>query len=194
MIESVGEADLGEQVRGRRCRPGGPSEVEGEFDVLHRGEKRDQVACLQDDADAGAAKPGETGVVEPAEVVPVEHDSARLGASETGDDAEEGGLPTSRWPDQTRRRTASDLEACAAQHPRFDAALVIGLDDIDDSQQGRTIAQDGCPAGSELPKTFVDVCRACSSRRMASALNSASPCGLRRTTLISSNFSCSPPE
>jgi hypothetical protein len=194
MVEPMGEAYFGEQVPGHRRCPGSPAKIEGELDVLDRGEEGNQVPCLENDADAGAAEPGKTGVVEPAEVVPVENDSTRLGAGQTGDDAEKGRLPTSRSPDQTRRRAASDIEVCAAEHLRFEATLVVGLDNVNDPKQNRAIAQDDFPAGSELPKTPGDVDRAWSSRRTASALNSASPCALSWTTLISSNFSCSPPE
>jgi hypothetical protein len=67
--ETVRDAQLPDQVAEPVAVDPGPGQVGREGDVLGRGQRRDQVEGLEDEADLVPAQPGEPGVVEPADVL-----------------------------------------------------------------------------------------------------------------------------
>src|SRR3981189_299985 len=97
-VPAVGETD-GADERFRflaRLRPANPLHVERVLDVLHRGERREQVELLEDETDALAShrgKPLGTGGID---AHAVDRDLAVRGGEDAAEDGEQGGLPRPR--------------------------------------------------------------------------------------------------
>ena len=65
-----------------------------EHEVLHHGEPRESSGDLEGAHETVLGDPMRGA---PGDVVPIEHDAARLGRNEAGDAVEESGLAPHRW-------------------------------------------------------------------------------------------------
>ncbi len=77
VMQARREADRGELLPRPRQRIGPACELERHRDVFQRCHGRDQMKGLEYDADAAAAETGEAVFIEPAEVLPGDHDTRR---------------------------------------------------------------------------------------------------------------------
>jgi hypothetical protein len=85
-------------------------QLERDLDVLLRGEGRDELEALEDEADALAAEPRPTVLAQRREVGAVEEHRAAGGRVEAGEKSEEGGLSAPRWSDNRDERTLRHRE------------------------------------------------------------------------------------
>ena len=118
----LAEADAAQQLVGARSGVGDAVELEGEEDVLPRGEVAQQLEGLEDEADLAAPKEGEGVLVEVLEGLAVDADGALRGAVEAGEQAEEGGLAAARGAEDGDEVAGVDAEIDAVEHGEDAAA------------------------------------------------------------------------
>src|SRR5476651_1659775 len=115
-MRAVGEADACQQLA---CTGGGAvvaTKLERYLHVLERGEGGDELEALEDESDFGAAEARPSIFGQGGEVLSVEDDAAAGRHVEPREEAEQGGLATSRRPDNRDERFVGDGEAHVAQH------------------------------------------------------------------------------
>jgi hypothetical protein len=100
-----------------------PGDREREQDVLLRGEDRQQVEGLEDEADLVAAQLGQAAVVEAVELDAVEDDGARGRAVEAGEDVHERGLAGARGAHDRGEAAGREVDADAVE--RADGGLAL---------------------------------------------------------------------
>src|SRR5699024_6141735 len=88
-----------------------PGEGHGQFDVLFGAERRDEVECLEDEADAVSAQLSQLTVVEPGDVLPAHDDRAGVDAVESGQHMHEGRLPRARGAHDGGEATGFEVDA-----------------------------------------------------------------------------------
>jgi hypothetical protein len=126
--------------------PRPPAQVQREPDVLHAGERGQQVEELEDEADLVAPHARQLVVREPAERLVVHADLPRRGAVEPSDQVEERGLAGSGRADDRGHLTPADRQAHIVEGR--DVALAIeALGDVLDLDHGRTAGR-GLIAGA----------------------------------------------
>ena len=92
MAEAIAETD-GVDDRAQPVPVGlGPRQVHRQGDVLHGGERREQVECLEHEADAFATQPCEFDVGERAEFGVTDEHLARRQCVESGETVHQGAL------------------------------------------------------------------------------------------------------
>ena len=96
--QTVAEGDRGQRLGGPLAPLLGlhTERYERRLDVLLRGQRRDEVERLEDDADLLGAQPGQLGLADGGEVHAVQLDAAGGGAVETADHLQQGGLAAAR--------------------------------------------------------------------------------------------------
>jgi hypothetical protein len=102
------------------------------FDVLEHGELRDQVEGLEDESDRPVADPRQAIVIQPRDVLAVEHVASARGAVETPEDVHQRGLARARCADDAHEFAAPDLQIDPTQHGhRRIASAVFLLDALE---------------------------------------------------------------
>ena len=96
MRETVLDTQLLDQVTKPVPVDLGARQVGGQGDVLGRGERRDEVEGLEDEADVVTAQPGETGVVEPSDILATHERLPRCRPVETRHAVHQGRLARAR--------------------------------------------------------------------------------------------------
>src|SRR4051794_33288038 len=116
MMRAVTEANAGEQLA--RARRGAvlTAQLEWHLHVLEGGERGNQLKALEHESNFLAAQPGTLVLIHAREVRAVEDDRTLRGNVETGEQAEQRGLATTRWPDNGHEGTIGNGEAHVAQH------------------------------------------------------------------------------
>jgi len=128
-VLETAETDLGEQ----RAHPLAPLaqrralEHEHVLRVLERGQHRDQVEALEDEAEAVAAEPAERHRAEPPQVLAVDLHAARRRAVEPADQVEERALSRARRPGHGGELPGRDHEVDATQRRHGDLAVAVDL-------------------------------------------------------------------
>src|SRR4051794_13203002 len=115
-IKSITETDRVKKLLGVSGWTPSARERERQFDVLERGQERNQVVALEDDADPLGTKPRPRGVIEFRDLLAVEDDAAGVGLQQAGDQGQKRGLPASRRTDKSGRLAAGELQARAVQY------------------------------------------------------------------------------
>src|SRR5207253_2889006 len=89
------------------------------LDVLLRGQRRDQVERLEDEAERRGTQPRELGLGKPSEVPPLEEDAAGRRPVEAAEQEQQGRLPLTRGP--------LDGEELALVHGEVDSVERVNL-------------------------------------------------------------------
>jgi hypothetical protein len=137
VAEAVGQADLlDEFVEPLRVRLAA-GQLERQGDVLGRGEHREQVEELEDEADVVAPQAGERGVVELGDVEAGDGHVARRGLVQTGEDVHQRRLARARRAHHGGQVAGGDVDADAAQGVDGGVAGAVAPDDVAGADDGR---------------------------------------------------------
>ena len=102
-------------------------DVQGQRDVLQRGQRRHQVERLEDEADAVAAQLGEPLVVERGQLGVADVDRAGGGGVETGDTVHEGRLAGAGRPHDRGELAAGEVDGDAVEGADLRVAFAVDL-------------------------------------------------------------------
>jgi hypothetical protein len=140
MREPVRDAQLLHQVAEPVAVGLGPGQVSGQGDVLGRGQRRDQVEGLEDEADLVPAQPGEPGVVEPADVLAAHERLPRRRPVQPGHAVHERRLARARRAHHGGEPGPVDGDVDARQGVHRRLAAAVGLVQVDGTRRrtGRT--------------------------------------------------------
>src|SRR5712692_3954163 len=91
MRQPVGQPDFREQCLGPRAerRPAQVGRSHGRFDVLERGERRDEIELLEDEAERAETQLCELAVSEPLQLTALEEDLSAVGSVERAEELKE---------------------------------------------------------------------------------------------------------
>src|SRR5437868_482852 len=117
VIEAVTQADQLEHLASdaRRLLARQPADQRRHGGVVQRGELREQVVELEDEADVAVAEARQRLLSHLERVLAVVEDVAGGRRIERSDDVQEGALAHAAWPDQGRHFPGPQRERCAAQ-------------------------------------------------------------------------------
>src|SRR5687768_8579618 len=127
MAGAMGEADAVQQRR-RTFPPLGPSVAEGHhrgLDVLHRGERGDEVEALEHEADVTRPQPGEGGVVEGRELLSVEGEGPRRRLVEGSEELQQRALARAARPFDGHELARADGEIDAVESAHLAGAGAV---------------------------------------------------------------------
>ena len=113
---------------------------ERRLDVAQRGQVRDEVELLEDEADGIAPELGAGRVVEQAHVLPGNADGPRRGQVEDPEQAQHGRLPRARGPHDRHELAGEDLQRDVAQRVDLHLLAVDARDRLQ-LEEGRRIAR-----------------------------------------------------
>jgi hypothetical protein len=138
--EPVRDAELPDQVAEPVAVDPGPGQVGGQGDVLGRGQRRDQVEGLEDEADLVPAQPGEAGVIQPADVLAAHEGLPRRRAVEARHAVHERRLARARRAHHGGEPGPVDghVDAIEGVHRRLAAA--VGLVQVDGPRRRSSLA------------------------------------------------------
>src|SRR5690349_12030916 len=115
MVGALGEPHLAEQLERSLSRTADRDELH--LDVLHCGERRDQVELLEDESERAQPQRGELAVRQVREVAPLEDDVARARAVERGEQLQQGGLAGAARAFERHELARAELEVDAVERP-----------------------------------------------------------------------------
>ena len=110
-----------------------PGDLERQEDVLLRGEHRQQVEELEDEADVVAAQRGQPGVIEAGDLDVADPHLPLVGLVEPGQDVHERGLARARRAHDGRQPLRPHVEIYAAQGVDRGVSLAVVAGDIERS-------------------------------------------------------------
>ena len=137
--------------RDARAHPvaGVPGDQRRQEHVLLRGQRRQQVEELKDEADPVAADPREAGVIEPVVALAAEADLTRGRRLERAEEVEHRALARARGAHDRDDLALADLERSAVERPDGSRALAVDLGQIlRREHDGRRSALAARPASS----------------------------------------------
>src|SRR6185436_12788241 len=141
VLEARAEADFGEHLgraRARFARVRAPDE-QRHGDILDRGELRQQVMELVDEAERGVSHPAALHFAHRAERLALDHDAARGRRIEAAEQVEQRRLARARTPDDGDALARPHLETYALQH-RHRRGTLVGLLQVLAGDDGRIFA------------------------------------------------------
>jgi len=132
VVEPLAEADLPQQLRRFAGAAAFSAELQRHQHVLDRGQRRDQLEALEDEADQLVAQGGAGVLVHRFQGVAVEEHRAGSRVVEPGAKAEQGGLAAARGPDDRAAVAFIEGQRHIAQHGQLVAGVAMDLAQVAD--------------------------------------------------------------
>ncbi len=131
MIESRTQTNRVDDGVEPRLIDGRATEIEGQRDVLERGERGDEVVGLEDETDVRATNAGELLVAEGREVGVADGDGARGQGIEAGQAVHQGALARTRWSHDGGEFSGFEVDGHAIESAHLTVVLAIDLVGVD---------------------------------------------------------------
>ena len=107
-------------------------QLERQFNVLRRGQRRQEMEELKNRADARAADARQGIGRQPVHILALQDDRASIRAIDAAQAVEQGGLPTPGWAGERHSFAPRHVEGDFIEHP----PCTVALDDLPDGEHG----------------------------------------------------------
>jgi hypothetical protein len=136
VIEPVAEADLAQKFLGFLLAAAFATELERDQHVFDRGERRDELEALEDEADEPVSQCGPRVLAERFESLSIELHRAARRVIEPGTQPQQRCLSAARRPDDSERVAVLQCQRDVAQHRQLVTGGAVDFPQVADLEEG----------------------------------------------------------